>query len=231
MEGGEDPLLTMAAYIDLNPIRAGMVSDPADYAYSGYGEASVGDPVARRGLALVLEPEGANPVEVRAGRARLPDWREVGRVYRQLLYGIGGERGSRRGFSREEVAAEMAGGGRVEPWKALRCRVRYLCDGAVFGSKAFVEGVFEANRSRYGRTARRARGRCAAATGATSTCSEICRRRSSGRRCRELRSCYQVCGWFSPWPPQARNLFYPVTGIRSFAAIDPTTHGRHSRKA
>jgi REP element-mobilizing transposase RayT len=30
---------TMAAYIDLNPVRAGMVHDPADYRWSSYGEA------------------------------------------------------------------------------------------------------------------------------------------------------------------------------------------------
>ena len=29
----------MAAYIDLNPVRAGMVKDPADYRWSSYGEA------------------------------------------------------------------------------------------------------------------------------------------------------------------------------------------------
>jgi hypothetical protein len=29
----------MAACIDLNPVRAGMVSDPADYRWSRYGEA------------------------------------------------------------------------------------------------------------------------------------------------------------------------------------------------
>ena len=33
---------TMAAYIDLNPVRAGMVQDPADYRWSSYGEAVVG---------------------------------------------------------------------------------------------------------------------------------------------------------------------------------------------
>jgi len=30
---------TMAAYIDLNPVRAGMVPDPAEYRWSSYGEA------------------------------------------------------------------------------------------------------------------------------------------------------------------------------------------------
>lgn len=32
-------LLTVAAYIELNPVRAGLVDDPGDYAFSGYGEA------------------------------------------------------------------------------------------------------------------------------------------------------------------------------------------------
>ncbi len=30
---------TMAACIELNPVRAGMVKDPADYRWSSYGEA------------------------------------------------------------------------------------------------------------------------------------------------------------------------------------------------
>lgn len=30
---------TIAAYIDLNPVRAGMVKDPADCRWSSYGEA------------------------------------------------------------------------------------------------------------------------------------------------------------------------------------------------
>jgi hypothetical protein len=31
--------VTVAAYIDLNPVRAGLVQDPKDYRWSGYGEA------------------------------------------------------------------------------------------------------------------------------------------------------------------------------------------------
>ena len=34
---------TISAYIDLNPVRAGMVKDPADYRWSSYGEATVVD--------------------------------------------------------------------------------------------------------------------------------------------------------------------------------------------
>lgn len=30
----------------------------------------------------------------------------------------------------------------------LRCRVRYFCDGAVFGSREFVDDIFQAHRDR-----------------------------------------------------------------------------------
>jgi len=36
VESGE-AARTIAAYIDLNPVRAGMVSDPAEYRWSSYG--------------------------------------------------------------------------------------------------------------------------------------------------------------------------------------------------
>jgi len=145
----EEALLTMAAYIDLNPVRAGIVDDPADYTYSGYGEACAGRAIARRGLALALDPDGK--------LARPPGWRQVGAEYRRLLYGVGFERGEKAdgsaakpGFSQEEALREMSGGGRLPLWQALRCRVRYFCDGGIFGSREFVDSAFERHRDRYG---------------------------------------------------------------------------------
>ncbi len=44
----------MAAYIDLNPVRAGIVSDPRGYRWSGYAEAASGGIRARSGLARVV---------------------------------------------------------------------------------------------------------------------------------------------------------------------------------
>jgi hypothetical protein len=69
---------TMAAYIDLNPVRAGMVEDPADYRWSSYGEAvggGRGAAAARRGLVRALYAMGAKKqeataMEVAAGRLR-----------------------------------------------------------------------------------------------------------------------------------------------------------------
>jgi hypothetical protein len=51
----------------------------------------------------------------------------------------------------------------------LRCRVRYFTDGAIIGSKEFVNAAFESSRERFGAKrkdgARRMRGSGQAATG------------------------------------------------------------------
>ncbi|MCC5842236.1 MAG: hypothetical protein JJT96_19125, partial [Opitutales bacterium] len=43
----------VAAYIDLNPVRAGLVEDVGDYGFSGFGEACAGGSAARRGIARI----------------------------------------------------------------------------------------------------------------------------------------------------------------------------------
>ncbi|KAB2648575.1 MAG: hypothetical protein DVB27_00390 [Verrucomicrobia bacterium] len=65
----------MAAYIDLNPVRADIVSDPKDYRWCGYGAAVAGVKAERTGLGIV------------AGAARVPS----GGSER----GAGGERSAR----------------------------------------------------------------------------------------------------------------------------------------
>jgi hypothetical protein len=50
----ERALPTIAAYIDLNPVRPVMVADPADYRWSDYEEALAGKARARRGLVRII---------------------------------------------------------------------------------------------------------------------------------------------------------------------------------
>ena len=77
-------LMSVAAYIDLNPLRAGIVDDPMDYAWSGYGEAISGNKPARMGLdALVRLARGHQPFAALAIRKKQldilkDDWREIG---------------------------------------------------------------------------------------------------------------------------------------------------------
>ena len=151
VEGNENALITMAAYIDLNPVRAGMVDDPKDYRWSGYGEAMGGGQKARQGLGLMLE-------EALDGRLEKSDWRRTGARYRTVLFDHGEEREgdevtgqrTRRGFGREKVEEVIAKRGKLSKAEILRCRVRYFCDGAVFGTVEYVNNVFAANRWRYG---------------------------------------------------------------------------------
>ncbi len=56
----------------------------------------------------------------------------------------------RRGFKREEVLAVVAARGRLALPEYLRQKVRYFADGAVLGSRGFVEGILQATRGRFG---------------------------------------------------------------------------------
>ncbi len=50
IEGRPLVLQTVAAYIDLNPVRAHLCRDPKDYRFCGYAEAIGGSGRARRGI-------------------------------------------------------------------------------------------------------------------------------------------------------------------------------------
>ena len=147
VERSEDALLTMAAYIDLNPVRAGMVSDPKDYRYSGYGAAMGGSTEARHGLHRLMQA---------ALGGRL-SWGKAQPEYRQRLYVQGRQKGLdpegrpiRKGFTPEAVERVVAAGGRLPMHELLRCRVRYFSDGLALGSQAFVDGIFARYRNQFG---------------------------------------------------------------------------------
>lgn len=150
---------TIAAYIDLNPVRAGMVADPADYRWSGYGEAVGGGSKgngkkARAGLVRACMSHHGAGFEAEK-------WKEVSRIYRRamgLALGAGAGRAQAgRKVVRNQVntAEALATGenGTVLPdlkmAAMLRRRVRYFTDGAVIGSKAFVDEVFLTARGRF----------------------------------------------------------------------------------
>ncbi|MBN8248586.1 MAG: hypothetical protein J0L84_14245, partial [Verrucomicrobia bacterium] len=57
---------------------------------------------------------------------------------------------ARKGFSREAALAVLAARGKVSLPEYLRLRVRYFADGAVLGTRAYVEEVFQALSSRWG---------------------------------------------------------------------------------
>ena len=147
VEGCPRALGTLAAYIDLNPVRAGLVQDPKDYRFCGYGEAlGEGNERIRAGLNFVVESK---------------DWRHTLREYRVILFGKGSEAkydGSKAGIIPWEKAVEVLNdGGRLPLSTVLRCRVRYFTDGAVLGSQVFVAAALLRYQKTSGRR-RRQRG-------------------------------------------------------------------------
>jgi putative transposase len=150
VDGAGPALATMAAYIDLNPLRAGLVQDPKDYRWCGYAEAVAGQVRAQRGLQLIIKG-------LQRGHEETP-LRSL-ELYRLQLFLKGDEAKEvrkedgtleRGAFSREQCVAVLQAQGKL-PWSEyLRCRVRYFCDGAVYGSREFVEELFQRERSRFG---------------------------------------------------------------------------------
>jgi putative transposase len=146
-------LQEMAAYIDLNPVRAGLVRDPKDYRWSGYGAALAGDAEARAGLRWIAQHPSAEGLAP-AATASTPIM-EVLEWYRRRLYDRGKEQRDadgavvRRGFEEAEIRGLIEAGGRVPASALLRLRVRAFTDGVALGTREFVESVFRAHRSRF----------------------------------------------------------------------------------
>jgi putative transposase len=129
-------LETMATYIDLNCVRAGLAIDPKDYRFCGYAEAVAGNAAAQAGLLSIL---GGT-------------WSEAQVTYRQWLFGTAAEaRESGAVIDAALLEKIIEEGGRLPLSTVLRCRIRYFTDGAVLGSKAFVEMHLHAYRTMTGR--------------------------------------------------------------------------------
>jgi REP element-mobilizing transposase RayT len=176
---------TICAYIDLNPVRAGMVADSAEYRWSSYGEAMGGGSrgngkKARAGLVRALMAHKGCGADSRLWAGK------VSKDYRMLLLETGEEKLAevrnaagerevkvvRKGIKKSVASAELAQLERsrdVALGKMLRCRIRYFTDGAVIGSRSFVNEAFESSRVRFGRKrkdgARKMRGAGAPAAG------------------------------------------------------------------
>ncbi|MDG0993921.1 MAG: transposase [Akkermansiaceae bacterium] len=169
----------MSAYIDLNPVRAGMVDRPEDYRWCSYGvamqpKAGRGRKLAREGYCRML----AKNTELGNQSPKMLEWGDgVAECYRMMLFADGEEvfvapfaeamearddihsgvapearkpKIVRKGFKRKDVEQVLAKGGKLSVGEALRCKVRYFSDGMTFGSRDFVNNVFKHARERFG---------------------------------------------------------------------------------
>ncbi len=127
---------------------AGLTQDPKEYRWCGYGEAVAGIRIAKEGLKSLMN-----------ARDGVDDSRtSVMVTYRVWLFGQGEQnegldgqgRPMRRGIDPERVKEVIAAKGKLRIHDYARCRARYFVDGAVFGTREFVEEIFQAYRERFG---------------------------------------------------------------------------------
>jgi hypothetical protein len=139
VEGKGNPLQTMAAYIDLNPVRANLVEDPKDYRFCGYGEAVAGHVVARKGISVVWAAHADGSVRTQHS------FEKALKDHRALIFGKrAGEAGTSE-LDRKKALKVLEKEDAILPKATvLRCRVRYFTDGAILGSKEFVQGYLGA---------------------------------------------------------------------------------------
>ena len=140
VEGQGNPLQTMAAYIDLNAVRAGLVEDPKDYRFCGYAEAVAGVVEAKRGLIKIWTDHGAKRID------------SALRMHRMLIFGKHASEPSLSEMTRQRALEILdQEDGELPKSVMLRCRVRYFTDGAILGSSEFVRGFTGAWQMERGR--------------------------------------------------------------------------------
>ena len=117
----------LAAYVDLNPVRAGLAALPGEYRWSGYTAALAGDEDLRGALAACF------PGEADAAAALA--------CYRRLMLGKGAA--AKRDGTGARVAPEalleaVRGGGELRPHELLRLKLRFLTKGRALGTETWM---------------------------------------------------------------------------------------------
>ena len=135
VENSTAALSAVSTYIDRNPVRAGIVDDAKDYAWSGYGAACRGDAHAREGI-LSIAAE-------RIGIATDKNWKaKVWKRYRQIV-------SPENERDEEPITLSNNGDAKAATIKGQTLhnvrqggkREGKLSRGLVFGSPKYVQGV------------------------------------------------------------------------------------------
>ena len=114
-----DTLINCLAYIDLNPVRAGLVEKPEDYRWCSLGyHTQTGNKDGLLSLDFGLKEFGYNSEK------------ECLRVYRNYVHG--------KGSISDINHSQESGKGELTRSDVLKYRCRYFTDSGIIGSKTFV---------------------------------------------------------------------------------------------
>ena len=138
IEDGEG-IRRVAAYIDLNCVRAKITRDPARYKFCGYAEAILGKEQAIRGLEWIYRCT----------------WRLACLEHRTVMMTTLSEMAELKApLSSEEWAAFVKSHGKLPIGQVLRSRIPFFANGVILGSEEFVRAKSEGQAKRRNWTPR-----------------------------------------------------------------------------
>jgi REP element-mobilizing transposase RayT len=131
-----ETLVNCLAYIDLNPLRAGIVDRPEDYRWS-----SIGYHIQTENRDQFLSTDfGLKEFNVKSKKERI-------RLYRRYLYEAGAlnrpDKVQTGVIDPKIVAKERKKGFEISRISRFRYRTRYFTDSGIIGSKEFVAGNYQ----------------------------------------------------------------------------------------
>jgi len=126
-------LVNLLAYVDLNPIRAGIVKRPEDYRWCSLG----------------YHVQTGNKNDLLSMDFGLQEWNEfdaneIVRAYREFVYETGAvDAGKGATIDQKIVNRERRRKYKISRSDRFRYRTRYFTDAGIIGSKEFVGEVFD----------------------------------------------------------------------------------------
>jgi len=128
VDNGET-LINCLAYIDLNPVRAGIVKKPEKYRWCSLGY-----------HVQTNNKEGFLSLDLGLMEFGVKDERERLKYYRRFVY----EKGSLKGVKKERQKDFE-----IDRIDRFKYRTRYFSDSGVIGSKAYVERIYQAFKHHF----------------------------------------------------------------------------------
>ena len=136
IEGKPNALMNTAAYIELNPVRAGLVNHPKEYRWCSYSEALTGGESARRGIIGLAT--GMNlPLSYSEAIVRYQEFFK----FRSRI-----QEGKKRGIVSEKSGETQ--GGEASDLMAVGAvgKTRVFLHGLILGSREFIEEWYQKNK-------------------------------------------------------------------------------------
>ncbi len=140
----------IAAYMDLNPVRAGLVQDAKDYPWSQYGAAVAGDGLAQQALEYLVSHhtsqirERMSPVRFEKVPMAPLMGLQVGFAIMQCLF-------EDRGMGRSAEVDALGGASSQPTWTYTEGAVSEYSKGVAIGDADYLEAVLAEHRKFFGR--------------------------------------------------------------------------------